>query len=114
MAECIFCQIVEGVIPAKKLYENDQVIAFDDMNPQARVHMLVIPKRHLVSLDDTQDSDSALLGQLLIVCAKMARERGIVDGGYRVVANTGREAGQSVFHLHLHVLGGRPFTWPPG
>ncbi len=114
MAECIFCQIVGGVIPAKKLYEDDQVIAFDDLNPQAPVHVLVIPKRHLVSLDDTQDSDSALLGQLLIVCAKMARERGIVGGGYRVVANTGREAGQSVFHLHLHVLGGRPFTWPPG
>ncbi len=114
MAECIFCQIVGGAIPAKKLYEDDQVISFDDLNPQAPVHVLVIPKRHLVSLDDTQDSDSALLGQLLIVCAKMARERGIVDGGYRVVANTGREAGQSVFHLHLHVLGGRPFTWPPG
>ncbi len=114
MAECIFCQIVGGAIPAKKLYEDDQVIAFDDLNPQTPVHVLVIPKRHLVSLDDIQDSDSALLGQLLIVCAKMARERGIVDGGYRVVANTGREAGQSVFHLHLHVLGGRPFTWPPG
>jgi len=114
MAECIFCQIVGRAIPAKKLYEDDQVISFDDLNPQAPVHVLVIPKRHLVSLDDTQDSDSALLGQLLIVCAKMARERGIVDGGYRVVANTGREAGQSVFHLHLHVLGGRPFTWPPG
>jgi len=114
MAECIFCQIVGGAIPAKKLYEDDQVIAFDDLNPQTPVHVLVIPKRHLVSLDDIQDSDSALLGQLLIVCAKMARERGIVDGGYRVVANTGREAGQSVFHLHLHVLGGRSFTWPPG
>lgn len=114
MAECIFCQIVGGAIPAKKLYEDDQVIAFDDLNPQTPVHVLVIPKRHLVSLDDIQDSDSALLGQLLIVCAKMARERGIVDGGYRVVANTGREAGQSVFHLHLHVLGGRSFAWPPG
>ena len=114
MAECIFCQIVGGAIPTTKLYEDDQVIAFDDVNPQARVHVLVIPKRHLVSLDDTQDSDSVLLGQLMVVCAKMARERDIVDGGYRVVANTGREAGQSVFHLHLHVLGGRPFTWPPG
>ena len=114
MAECIFCRIVDGVIPAKKLYEDDQVIAFDDSNPQARVHVLVIPKRHLVSLDDTQDSDTALLGQLLIVCAKMARERGIVESGYRVVANTGRGAGQTVFHLHWHVLGGRSFEWPPG
>ena len=114
MTECLFCQIVEGAIPAKKLYEDDHVMAFEDINPQARVHILVIPKRHVVSLDDTQDSDTALLGQLMVVCAKMARERGIVESGYRVVTNTGREAGQSVFHLHLHVLGGRSFTWPPG
>jgi len=114
MADCIFCQIVEGAIPAKKLYEDEQVIAFDDVNPQARVHILVIPKRHLVSLDDIQDSDAALLGQLLIVCAKMAREHGIVESGYRVVANTGRGAGQTVLHLHWHVLGGRSFEWPPG
>lgn len=114
MAECLFCKIVEGAIPAKKLYEDEHVMAFDDINPQARVHVLVIPKRHMVSLDDTQDSDAALLGQLMVVCAKMARERGIVESGYRVVANTGREAGQTVFHLHLHVLGGRSFTWPPG
>jgi histidine triad (HIT) family protein len=105
---------VEGAIPAKKLYEDEHVLAFDDINPQARVHVLVIPKRHMVSLDDTQDSDAALLGQLMVVCAKIARERGIVESGYRVVANTGREAGQTVFHLHLHVLGGRSFTWPPG
>jgi histidine triad (HIT) family protein len=114
MTDCIFCQIIGGTIPAKKLYEDDQVIAFDDVNPQARVHILVIPKRHLVSLDDTQDSDAALLGQLLIVCAKMAREHGIVESGYRVVANTGRGAGQTVLHLHWHVLGGRSFEWPPG
>lgn len=114
MAECLFCKIVEGAIPAKKLYEDEHVMAFDDINPQARVHVLVIPKRHMVSLDDTQDSDAALLGQLMVVCAKMARERGIVESGYRVVANTGREAGQTVFHLHLHVLGGRSFSWPPG
>lgn len=114
MAECIFCQIVDGAIPTKKIYEDEQVVAFDDINPQAQVHVLVIPKRHLVSLDDTQDSDAALLGQLMVVCAKMARERGIVESGYRVVANTGREAGQTVLHLHWHVLGGRSFTWPPG
>lgn len=114
MAECIFCQIVKGAIPTKKIYEDEQVIAFDDINPQARVHMLVIPKRHVVSLDDTQDTDAALLGQLMVVCAKMARERGLAESGYRVVANTGREAGQTVLHLHLHVLGGRSFAWPPG
>ena len=114
MAECIFCQIVEGAIPTKKIYEDEQVIAFDDINPQARVHILVIPKRHVVSLDDTEDTDAALLGKLMVVCAKMARERGLAESGYRVVTNIGREAGQTVFHLHLHVLGGRSFTWPPG
>ena len=114
MAECIFCQIVEGRITAKTFYENEQAIVFDDINPQARVHMLVIPKRHVMSLDDTKDTDATLLGQLMVVCAKMARERGISDSGYRVVTNTGRGAGQSVFHLHFHVLGGRQFEWPPG
>ena len=114
MAECLFCQIVEGTIPSKKLYEDEQVIAFDDINPQAPVHMLVIPKRHVMSLGDTQDSDNTLLGQLMIVCAKMARARCLEEKGYRVVTNIGRNAGQTVFHLHLHVLGGRSFTWPPG
>ncbi len=114
MADCIFCQIVAGAIPAQKVFEDDHVVAFDDINPQARVHVLVIPKRHVASLEDTQDSDSALLGQLMVVCAKIARERGLVESGYRVVTNIGREAGQTVFHLHLHVLGGRSFTWPPG
>ncbi len=114
MAECIFCQIVKGSIPAKKIYEDEEVVAFDDINPQARVHVLVIPKRHLVSLDDTSDSDANVLGQLMIVCAKIARERGLAESGYRVVVNTGQEAGQTVFHLHFHVLGGRSFSWPPG
>ena len=114
MVECVFCQIVAGAIPAKKLYEDEEVIAFDDMNPQARVHVLVIPKRHMISLAQAQESDVAVLGQLMVVCAKMAQERGIAESGYRVVANTGREAGQSVFHLHLHLLGGRSFEWPPG
>jgi len=114
MAECVFCQIVAGAIPAKILYEDDQVIAFDDMNPQARVHVLVIPKRHMASLAEAQDSDVSVLGQLMVVCSKMAQERGIAEDGYRVVANTGRGAGQTVFHLHLHVLGGRSFEWPPG
>lgn len=114
MSECIFCQIVEGKIPAKLLYEDEQAVVFDDINPQSRVHMLVIPKRHMVSLDDAKETDATLLGQLMVVSAKMARERGIAASGYRVVANTGRGAGQSVFHLHFHVLGGRQFEWPPG
>ena len=114
MADCIFCQIVAGIIPTNIIYEDEHVVAFDDINPQAQVHVLVIPKRHMVSLNETRDSDAVLLGQLMVVCAKIARERGLAEKGYRVVANSGREAGQTVFHLHLHVLGGRSFAWPPG
>jgi histidine triad (HIT) family protein len=114
MDDCLFCKMGQGEIPVNLLYEDEHTIAFDDINPQARVHMLVIPKRHITSLDHTQKTDATLLGQLLLVCGKMARERGVADQGYRVVANTGRGAGQSVFHLHLHVLGGRQFEWPPG
>ncbi len=114
MDDCIFCRVVKGTIPSQKHYEDDDVIAFDDINPQAQVHVLVIPKRHIISLDDTHESDSSLLGKLMVVCATVARERNIVGSGYRVVANTGRAAGQTVFHLHFHVLGGRSFEWPPG
>ncbi len=114
MGDCLFCQMVEGTIPVKTLYEDDHSLVFDDINPQAQVHMLVIPKRHVASLDDASGTDEALLGRLMMVCVQMARNRGIADSGYRVVANTGRKAGQSVFHLHFHVLGGRQFQWPPG
>ena len=114
MGDCLFCQILKGAIPADKRFEDEHSFVFDDINPQAQVHMLVIPKRHVVSLDDTKETDVILLGHLMMVCAKMARERRIADSGYRVVANTGREAGQSVFHLHFHVMGGRTFSWPPG
>ncbi|GJL59005.1 MAG: histidine triad nucleotide-binding protein [Nitrospirales bacterium] len=114
MGECLFCQIVKGTIPTDPLYEDEQAFVFNDINPQAQVHMLVIPKRHVVSLDDTKETDAALLGHLMVVCAKMARQWAITGGGYRVVANTGPEAGQSVFHLHFHVMGGRTFAWPPG
>jgi histidine triad (HIT) family protein len=112
--DCLFCQMVKGKIPVKRLHEDEQTIAFDDINPQAKVHMLVIPKRHVVSLDHAQEADAALLGQLVLVCGKMARERGVAESGYRVVVNSGRGAGQSVFHVHFHVLGGRSFGWPPG
>lgn len=114
MPDCLFCQIVERTVPANILYEDDQCLGFADINPQAKVHVLVIPKRHLVSLSDATEQDAGLLGHLLIVCGKIAQEQGVTGSGYRVVANTGREAGQSVFHLHLHVLGGRALKWPPG
>ncbi len=114
MAECIFCDIVEGTIPTKKIHEDDSVIAFEDINPQAPVHLLVIPKQHVTSLADIQETDATLMGRIMVVATKMARERGLEENGFRVVVNTGREAGQTVFHLHFHVLGGRPFQWPPG
>lgn len=114
MSDCIFCRIVNKAIPSRQIYEDDQCLAFEDINPQARVHILVIPKRHLSSLADVQESDVPLIGHLMMICAKMAKEREIEESGYRVVANTGAEAGQTVFHLHFHVLGGRIFGWPPG
>lgn len=114
MGDCIFCQIVTRTIPSRKIYEDEHCLAFEDINPQARVHILVIPKKHFSSLSEVQESHATLLGHLLIICAKMAKEQGVESSGYRVIVNTGQQAGQSVFHLHLHVLGGRVFHWPPG
>ena len=114
MTECIFCRIVEGTIPCNKVHEDEHCLAFEDLNPQARVHVLVIPKRHLASLADSRETDATLLGHLMFICTKVAKEKGVEESGYRVVANTGSGAGQTVFHLHFHVLGGRMFQWPPG
>jgi histidine triad (HIT) family protein len=113
MSDCIFCKIVDGTIPSDKLYEDDDVIAFRDLHPQAPVHLLVVPKRHVVSLDDAGPGDGDLLGKILLVSRQLAREQKI-ESGYRVVNNCGAPAGQSVFHIHFHVLGGRPMGWPPG
>ena len=114
MSDCIFCRIVEGTVPSTQLYEDDACVAFEDLNPQAPVHALIIPKRHIPSLSDVQEDDLPLLGQLMIACSHIAKQKGLVTNGYRVVTNIGREAGQTVFHLHFHVLGGRGFQWPPG
>ena len=114
MSDCLFCKIVVGEIPATAIYEDDLCIAFDDINPQSPVHVLVIPKKHIVSFSDASSGDAELLGHLCLVCARVAAEKGIGEDGYRVVVNKGEEAGQSVFHLHLHVLGGRRMSWPPG
>lgn len=111
---CIFCKIVAGGIPAEKVYEDDGAIAFRDINPQAPVHVLVIPREHIASLDAAGEADEAKLGQLMLAAARVARQEGLSEGGYRTVVNTGAGAGQSVFHIHLHVLGGRPLAWPPG
>ena len=114
MSECLFCKIVARTIPAALVYEDDLVVAFDDINPQAPTHTLVIPRKHVVSMAELQDSDGGLLGRLMFAGNKVAKLKGIADAGYRVVVNTGAHGGQSVFHLHLHILGGRHLAWPPG
>ncbi|MBU6431774.1 MAG: histidine triad nucleotide-binding protein [Nitrospirae bacterium] len=114
MSECIFCKIVARTIPAALVYEDNVVVAFDDINPQAPIHTLVIPRKHVASIAELQDSDVELLGRLMLVGNKIAKQKGIADAGYRIVVNSGAHGGQSVFHLHLHVLGGRHLAWPPG
>jgi histidine triad (HIT) family protein len=114
MSECLFCKIVSRTIPAALIYEDDLLVAFDDINPQAPTHTLVIPRKHVASIAELQDSDVELLGRLMLAGNTIARQKGIADTGYRLVVNTGVNGGQSVFHLHLHVLGGRHLAWPPG
>jgi histidine triad (HIT) family protein len=111
---CIFCKIVAGELPAAKVFEDERAIAFSDINPQAPTHALVIPRAHIASLNEAVESDEALLGHLLRVAARVAREAGHAEGGFRTVVNTNADAGQTVFHVHVHVLGGRKLTWPPG
>ena len=110
----IFARIIAREIPADIVYETETVLAFRDIQPQAPVHVLVIPKRPVVSLDHASAADAALMGELMLACAEVARREGLDADGYRVVTNIGRNGGQSVFHLHFHVLGGRPMRWPPG
>jgi histidine triad (HIT) family protein len=112
--DCLFCRIVAGEVPADTIFQDERCLAFRDINPQAPVHVLVIPREHMESLDDAGQRDEALLGHLLRVAARVANEQGLSESGYRTVINTGAGAGQSVFHLHLHVLGGRSLNWPPG
>ena len=111
--DCLFCRIVGGTIPADRVHEDDAVLAFRDINPQAPTHVLVIPKRHIASAADLGTADAELLGRLWETVARIARSEGL-DKGWRVVTNVGRDAGQSVEHLHLHLLGGRALKWPPG
>jgi histidine triad (HIT) family protein len=109
---CLFCRIVRGEIPAKKVAEDEHCVAFRDINPQAPTHVLVVPREHVASLNEA--TDPALVGRLALFAARIAREEGIAERGYRTVFNTNAEAGQTVFHLHLHLLGGRHMGWPPG
>ncbi|MHC4870973.1 MAG: histidine triad nucleotide-binding protein [Planctomycetota bacterium] len=113
-SDCIFCKIVNGDIPADKVYEDDLCIAFRDLNPQAPVHLLLIPKEHIARLDDLNKDHSTTAGHLLCKAGEIAKEQGLSEDGFRTVINCGKNAGQEVFHIHLHIMGGRPFTWPAG
>ena len=113
MSDCLFCKIIRGEIPSKKVYEDEKTFAFEDINPQAPTHLLIVPKKHVVGLKEAGPEDAELIGYCQLVAAKLARTRNI-ENGYRTVYNAGPGAGQSVFHLHLHLLGGRALKWPPG
>ena len=112
-SDCIFCKIIAGEIPSEKVFENDLVYAFKDINPAAKTHILVIPKKHISSLNESSAEDQAILGELLIAAGQIAKEQGIDQGGYRTVINTGANAGQTVFHIHAHIIGGQKLGWPP-
>lgn len=114
MSDCLFCKIRDGQIPAKPVYTDDQCFAFRDINPQAPTHVLVVPRKHIPTLNDLREEDTPLVGHLFVVAAKIAADEGHAEPGWRAVFNTNREAGQTVFHIHLHVLGGRALGWPPG
>ena len=111
---CIFCDIIQKKVPAKVIYEDDHALAFEDIRPQAPVHTLVIPKKHISTNLELQENDNNLIGHLFQVANKLAKDKGIAERGFRLVMNCNPDAGQTVFHIHLHILGGRPMHWPPG
>lgn len=113
-SDCIFCRIAAGEVPATMVHTDDDIVAFRDASPQAPTHLLVIPRRHIASLDEADPDDAALLGSLLLRARELARAEGMADDGYRTVLNVGADGGQTVHHLHLHLLGGRALDWPPG
>ncbi|MDA8432554.1 MAG: histidine triad nucleotide-binding protein [Nitrospiraceae bacterium] len=114
MSDCLFCGIISKKIPARIVYEDEAVAAFEDANPQAPVHTLVVPKKHIPTTLDITEEDQKLIGKMFRVANRIAKEKGIAERGFRLVMNTNPEAGQSVYHIHLHLLGGRPMHWPPG
>lgn len=114
MKDCIFCKIALGEIQGDVVFENDNIVAFRDLNPQAPVHVLIVPRRHIATLNDLTEKDAALMGEIIIAAKSLAAKEGIEKDGYRLVWNCNRNGGQAVFHIHLHLLGGRVFRWPPG
>jgi histidine triad (HIT) family protein len=114
MSDCLFCRIITREIPGQIVFEDDELLVFEDINPQAPLHVLIVPKRHIATLNDLTAADDALVGTMMRRAAALAKEHGYSDRGYRTVFNCNREAGQSVFHIHLHLLAGRGLTWPPG
>ena len=114
MLDCLFCKIASGEIPSEKVFEDDDVIAFNDINPQAPTHVLIIPRKHIATTNDIAPEDEQVVGKLLTTAAKIAKDRGIDASGYRSVMNCNADSGQLVFHIHLHMLGGRKMSWPPG
>lgn len=114
MSECLFCGIVKGDIKGNLVYQDNSVVAFKDINPKAPVHLLIVPRKHIATLLDLQQEDTSLIGDVFNAANQLARDQGIAKNGFRVVVNCGAGAGQSVFHLHFHLLGGRPMVWPPG
>jgi histidine triad (HIT) family protein len=114
MSDCLFCKIAGGEIPVELVYEDDDVVAFRDINPQAPLHTLVVPRRHIPTLNDLQPEDAELVGRMYLAAQRVAADAGVAEAGYRTVFNCNAQAGQTVFHLHLHVLGGRAMQWPPG
>ncbi|MGH8293584.1 MAG: histidine triad nucleotide-binding protein [Gammaproteobacteria bacterium] len=114
MNDCLFCKMVRGEIQPRMVMETDELIAFHDINPQAPTHILVVPRRHIATLNEVGDADAPLLGRLMLAACHIAQDRKLAESGYRLVMNCNRGAGQTVFHIHLHLLGGRLMTWPPG
>ena len=114
MSDCLFCKMVAGEIEPDKVYEDDEVMAFRDISPQAPTHVLVIPKRHIATLNDLDSDNSAVIGKMAFVASQLAKQEGFAEQGYRTVMNCNADGGQAVFHIHLHLLGGRPLGWPPG
>lgn len=111
---CVFCRIVRKELPAAVLFENDRILAFEDIRPRAPVHVLVIPKAHVASLNEVPEGSEDLIGEIMTAAREIARLKGVGESGYRIVLNTGPHSGQEVFHIHFHILGGRPLSWPPG